>query len=72
MTRQEHLDWAKKRALEYVNRGDVLQAFTSMESDLSKHPELEKHIGINLGLQLMMIGNLNSPNEMRNFINGFN
>lgn len=38
-TRQEHLQACKDRAMEYVNEGDLLQAVTSMMSDLTKHPE---------------------------------
>lgn len=41
MTRDEHLAWAKKRALEYLDAGDVVNAITSMGSDLEKHPELK-------------------------------
>jgi Tfp pilus assembly protein PilF len=40
MTREEHLAWAKERAHEYLDRGDLAQAVTSMGSDLNKHPEL--------------------------------
>jgi hypothetical protein len=43
MTRDEHLEWAKKRALEYLDRGDVTNAITSMASDvleLKYHPAL--------------------------------
>jgi hypothetical protein len=72
MTRQEHLDWAKKRALAYVDQGDLLNAFASMGSDLSKHPELKNHPGIDLGLQLLMIKSLSTRKEMRGFIEGFN
>jgi len=39
MTRKEHLDWCKERALKYVDDGNLQQAYTSMTSDLSKHPE---------------------------------
>jgi len=35
----EHLAWCKVRALEYVERGDMLNAVASMASDLRKHPE---------------------------------
>lgn len=38
-TRSEHLKWCKKRAREYLERGDFRQAITSMLSDLTKHPE---------------------------------
>lgn len=39
MTRDEHLAWAKRRALEYVDAGMLVQAVTSMGSDLNGHPE---------------------------------
>jgi hypothetical protein len=39
MTREEHLAWCKQRALEYVDRGELLNAVTSMLNDLGKHPE---------------------------------
>jgi hypothetical protein len=39
MTRAEHLAWAKQRALEYVDRGDLQNAVTSMLSDLGEHSE---------------------------------
>jgi hypothetical protein len=72
MTRQEHLDWCKKRALEYVDRKDTEQAFASMMSDLGKHEETAGHIAIQLGMMLMLGGHLSAPEEMREFINGFN
>lgn len=71
-TRAEHLAWCKKRALEYVDAGDINQALASMGSDLGKHEATQDHPGIKLGLQMMMAGFLNSPDEMRKFINGFN
>jgi hypothetical protein len=38
MTRAEHMQWCKDRAMEYVNRGDLVGAVASMISDLDKHP----------------------------------
>ena len=72
ITRQEHLLWCKKRALEYVEAGDNGQAFASMASDLRKHPDTENHPGIQLGMMQMICGLLNTPAEMRKFIEGFN
>jgi hypothetical protein len=72
MTRAEHMAWCKQRALEYVNRGDLTDAYASMSSDLGKHPETEGHAAISLGLMLMMGGHLGTPQKMRDFINGFN
>ena len=71
-TRQDHLIWCKKRALEYVEINDLNQAFASMASDLRKHKETAEHIGIELGFTLLMNNHLNTPREMRKFIEGFN
>lgn len=72
MTRAEHLQWCKNRALEYVRQGDLEQAFTSMASDMNKHPETQGHSAIQLGMILLMGGHLNTAYEMRKFIEGFN
>jgi hypothetical protein len=69
--RAEHLAWCKQRALAYLP-SDPTGAFTSMASDLGKHPETEGHSAIQLGLMMLMGGLLNSPAEMRKFIEGFN
>lgn len=71
-TRAEHLAWCKRRALEYVEAGDIVNAFASMASDLGKHPETEGHIGIQLGMMELMAGLLATADQMRRFINGFN
>ena len=70
-TRAEHLQWCKDRALEYVD-SDPQSAFTSMASDLGKHPETAGHIGIEMGMMQMLAGMLNTPEQMRHFIEGFN
>jgi hypothetical protein len=44
MTREEHLAWAKERALEYVVQGDTTMAIASMTSDLLKHDELRREL----------------------------
>ncbi len=72
MTREEHLAWCKKRAHEYLDRGDIPSAVVSMANDLRMHPETEKHAGINLGMKLLFSGNLSDPRTARRFINGFN
>lgn len=71
-TRAEHIAWCKERALLYVDRGDMEQAFASMTSDLRKHRETENHIAIGLGMQMLMNGFLNTPDKMRHWIEGFN
>ena len=72
MTRQEHLDWCKKRAIAYLDNGDVNQAWASMASDMAQHLELSGHPAIGLGMQMLMSGHLSSDVAMRNFILGFN
>lgn len=71
MTRQEHLEWCKKRAHEYLERGDVLNAVTSMLSDLNKHEETRQDNPFlaMLGMEAAIDGNIN---EARRFIDGFN
>lgn len=71
-TRAEHLQWCKDRALDYVERGELTQALASMTSDLQKHPETAGHAGSQLGLGLMMTGDLSTGQQMREYINGFN
>ena len=73
MTRQEHLNWCKRRALEYVTAGDNSQAFASMTSDIMKHPETQMHQATNeLGISLLVNGHLESAQQMRDWINGYN
>lgn len=72
MTRDVHLAWCKKRALECVDAGDLKNAARSMLSDMRKHPETANHSGIEMDLMLMMGGHLSNARNMRNFIEGFN
>jgi hypothetical protein len=72
MDRQQHLAWCKKRALEYVDEGDISQAYASMISDLKKHPETKNHSAIELGFIMLVNGHIATPKEMRKFIEGFN
>lgn len=72
MNRSEHLAWCKERALEYVDNGDLQQAYASMVSDMSKHEETKDHSAIELGMMLLMSGKLNANHDMRKFIEGFN
>jgi hypothetical protein len=62
------------RALAYVNAGDLRQAFSSIVSDLGKYPDTEdsrRCIG-ELGIMLLMGGQLDTPDKMREFIKGVN
>ncbi len=71
MTREEHMAWCKKRALEYIDERDISQAIASMLSDLSKHEETES-VGLAMGamgLLEVIHGDLQSA---RRWIEGFN
>ncbi len=68
----QHLQWCKDRALEYVDMGDLKNAYASFLSDMKKHPETANHPALGLGFMLMMGGNLSTAKEMRKFIIDFN
>ena len=72
MTRDEHLQWCKDRAMEYVNSGDLKNGLASMLSDLRKHKETENHPGTTLGAMLMFGGGLQTAKDVKEFIEGFN
>ena len=72
MTRDEHLAWCKKRALEYIDKGQVNEGLTSMMSDMSKHPETAAPALNQLTVSMMMIGALSTPEQARRHINGYN
>lgn len=73
MTRAEHLQWCKDRAMVYVQAGDNAQALASMCSDLDKHPETRAPASLNqLALQLMMGGWLETKEAMARWIQGYN
>ncbi len=72
MERSEHLKWCKDRANEYVDNGDLENAFTSFQSDMSKHPETSDHVALSLGTMLLISGHLSTLHDMREWINGFN
>jgi len=73
MTRQKHLAWCKKRAMEYVDAGDYHSAVTSMLSDLGKHPETEASSS-GLLAQLGMMELMRGPtrDSITRYIQGFN
>jgi hypothetical protein len=72
MTREEHLAWAKARAIrELEYNGDLAIALASMGSDLDKHPETLKHPATALGVQMLLAGLITTPEQMREFIAGY-
>lgn len=72
MNRKEYLEWCKQRAIEYLNEGDVKNAWASMCSDLQKHEETKGHPAIMLGMMMVMGNQLSTTKEMKDFILGFN
>jgi hypothetical protein len=68
MTRQEHLDWAKKRALEYCDRGELQRALDSLISDLGEHPETDHFFCSESLIVKWMEGKLDTPKKMRELI----
>lgn len=70
MSRAEHLEWAKNRALEYVDAGDPRSAITSLMSDLGKHPGTasEAKALVSLAMHALAQG---TDKEVREFIMGF-
>lgn len=73
MTREEHLAWCKKRAIEEIDySGDPKDGLISMMSDLGKHADTQGHAGIMLCTMMMLSGQLKTRQEAVNFINGFN
>lgn len=71
MDRSEHMQWSKERAIAALADGPA-SAFSSIASDLQKHPETAGHIGVQLGMMQMMMGQLQDAASMRVFIEGFN
>jgi hypothetical protein len=72
MTRTEHLDWCKQRALDCVDRGDLANALASMASDMRKHEETDNKTTFMLlameGTRCVMA---NDAGGMRRLIEGF-
>jgi len=71
MTREEHLQWCKDRALQYVQDRKLSEAVASMMSDLNKHPEtaISNPFLTQLGMMEVMNGNTAG---VRRWIEGFN
>jgi hypothetical protein len=72
MTRKEHLEWCRRRALEYLDQGDVPNAVTSMLSNLQKHPETKLSAESPLSMLGMMTIMQNDRAGAKRFIEGFN
>jgi hypothetical protein len=73
-TRDEHLQFCKDRAMEYVKVGKLVEAVTSMMSDLSKHPEFAStgQALTGLGLYAAMQAQMGDRSAVVRYIQGFN
>lgn len=71
MTRDEHIAWCKRRAIEEMEYSkDPKQGVISMMSDIRKHPETNSE-----ALKTLCMMTLMGPctdRGVREFINGFN
>ena len=67
MSEMTHMQWAKKRALEYLP--DVSSAMSSFASDLGKHPETEQLV---MMCMIFGMGSHITVESVRSFIEGFN
>lgn len=75
MDRAEYLQWAKDRALAYVDKGELGEAIKSMLSDINEREDTRFKGGASLGV-LMQLGMMHAQNhdarEMRRWVEGFN
>ena len=69
MTRQEHLAWCKRRALDILKTGNISEAAASFMSDMGKHEETQNPLTAPLIMNALMT---NNANKMKECIEGFN
>ena len=69
MTRDEHVEWCKQRAREYLDRGDAVNAVASMLTDMSDHPEC--HVDLFLTQAGLMAARDGDVQAARRFVEGF-
>lgn len=66
--------WCKQRALDELDAdptGDgPVNALSSLQSDLRKHPDTEQHQGLELGALLAFGGHLQTERQVREWIEG--
>lgn len=72
-TREQYVQWCKDRAMEYVERGDLLEGVTSMMSDMDKRDDtkLKGALGA-LGIHAAMQAQQGNRDMVERFILGFN
>jgi hypothetical protein len=65
-TAKEHLDWCVERAMEYANRGEMVSAWASFASDVTKH-EGTRHIATDLLFGMEMVRQVQTSAGVRDF-----
>jgi integrase len=68
---REHLDRCKRRALKFVDRGDLVGALGALAADWPGGAESAHSKAIELGMAMLVSGSLATPEKMRRFINAF-
>ncbi len=72
MDREQHLQWAKDRAIEILRTMDNASAWTSFVSDMGKHEKLKDHKALDMGMMMLIGGMWQSESDCEKFILGFN
>jgi hypothetical protein len=70
--REDHVEWCKSRAREYLKEGDLTSAVASMLSDMQKHPETDTPALTAVGLVGIMEAANGNQQGVERFIDGFN
>ncbi len=68
MSRAEHIEWCKKRALALLNEGNHQEAVASIISDLGKHQDTAASQDL---FGMMMMATVKDEASARKFIEGF-
>jgi hypothetical protein len=69
-TREQHIAWAKERALEHVDRGDLADAVAALIIDLGKHEET-RDIEIGVLRDALTVGQSSDAARVRRWIEEF-
>ena len=72
-TADEHLEWCKQRAREYLDRGELADAVASMALDIMTHPETkmsEAKIGVLIMVATIRIAE-GDERGVREWVEGF-
>ena len=69
-TREEHLEWCKERAHEYLP-ADPRQAVMSFNSDVAAHPETNTLANKQMCMSMILSKDIDNPEVVRRFIDGF-